>query len=55
MCLLLLGPLLGQGLALGQASTDWQWLDELACGDHDARSEERRGGKECRYGWWADD
>lgn len=36
MCLLLLGPLLGQGLALGQASTDWQWLDELACGDHEA-------------------
>lgn len=29
MCLLLLGPLLGQSLA--QPAGDWQWLNELAC------------------------
>jgi hypothetical protein len=33
MCLLLLGPLLGQGLVLGQSANAWQWLDELACSD----------------------
>lgn len=29
MCLLLLGPLLGQGLA--RPATELQWLDQLAC------------------------
>src|SRR5690348_17726169 len=30
------------------------WIDERAPIDLEKRSEERRVGKECRYGWWQD-
>nr|WP_298139019.1 DUF2946 family protein [uncultured Pseudomonas sp.] len=50
MCLLLLGPLLGQGLA--RSSAELQWLDELACSsDHKAPQQQPHVGDWAKCGY----